>query len=88
MLRTLAYLIFGILLIGILRSVIGALARLWMNATVGPQRPAGNRVKAPAPQTLSQDPVCGTFVATSTEFRKLKDGETHYFCSAACRDKF
>lgn len=88
MLRALAYLIFGILLIGILRSVIGAFARLFMDATVSPPRPRGGPAQAPPPQTLVQDPVCGTFVASSTEFRKTKDGETHYFCSAACRDKF
>ena len=37
---------------------------------------------------LVKDPVCGTFVAASTEFQKVKDGKTYYFCSAACRDKF
>jgi hypothetical protein len=86
--RALVYLIFGILLIGILRFVIGAFARLFTNTTVGPQRPPAGPPRAPAPQTLIKDPVCGTFVASSTEFRKIKDGETHYFCSAACRDKY
>jgi YHS domain-containing protein len=86
--RALAYLIFGILLLGILRSVIGMFAQLFTSATVGSQkRPAGPRSATEA-QALKKDPVCGTFVAASTELQKAKDGQTYYFCSAACRDKF
>jgi YHS domain-containing protein len=84
--RALAYLIFGILLLGILRTVLGFFGQLFTNATVGPERPAS---RAPAsPQTLKKDPVCGTFVPPSQELQKVKDGQTYYFCSAACRDKF
>jgi YHS domain-containing protein len=37
---------------------------------------------------LKRDPVCGTFVATSTAFKKTVRGETIHFCSADCRDKY
>jgi YHS domain-containing protein len=37
---------------------------------------------------LKKDPVCGTFIAPSTAVRKMLGGETYYFCSAQCRDKF
>ena len=88
MLRALAYLIFGILLITILRSVLGMFGQLFSTFTMGPEkRPADPRSGPPA-QTLQKDPVCGTFVSASTEWRKAKDGKTYYFCSAECRDKF
>jgi YHS domain-containing protein len=37
---------------------------------------------------LKQDPVCGTFVSTTSSIQKTVNGELVYFCSAACRDKF
>ena len=37
---------------------------------------------------LKQDPVCGTFVSTTSSIRKTVNGELVYFCSPACRDKF
>ena len=37
---------------------------------------------------LHKDPVCGTFVAESTEFKSVKGGRTFYFCSGECREEF
>ena len=93
MIRTLLYLIFAVLTISFLRGVIGFLARLVSNATVNPRSRAGNGPGTPRPEALKtealkKDPVCGTFVAPSTSVRKEKNGQTYYFCSAACRDKF
>jgi YHS domain-containing protein len=36
---------------------------------------------------LKKDPVCGTFISTATAFEILA-GQTYYFCSTECRDKF
>jgi hypothetical protein len=88
--RALFYLIFAILLISVLRGVIGFIASLFTNATVGPERrdsaqKPNDVVKAEA---LKKDPVCGTFVAPSSALRKDRDGQTYFFCSPACRDKF
>ncbi|MEI9813288.1 MAG: YHS domain-containing protein [Acidobacteriota bacterium] len=92
MFAALRYLILAILLISLLRHVIGFLARLFLNTTVGPQRPAGQaapHAPAPAhPEALKRDPVCGTFVAPSTAVQKQKGGQMYYFCSPECRDKF
>ena len=90
MFRALFYLILAIIAISVLRGVIGFLASLFTNATVGPERREGTPrskdvIKAEA---LKKDPVCGTFVAPSTALRKERDGQTYYFCSPACRDKF
>ena len=47
--------------------------------------------KAPTAGTigeLKKDPVCGTFISTETAFQKAVGGETYYFCSKECRDKY
>ena len=47
--------------------------------------------RAPEPKVigeLKQDPVCGTYISTETEFKKKVKGEAVYFCSAICRDKY
>jgi YHS domain-containing protein len=35
-----------------------------------------------------RDPVCGTFVAPTESFALRSGGETHYFCSVDCRERF
>jgi len=37
---------------------------------------------------LHKDPVCGTFVPGSSKWTRSVDGQTVYFCSADCRDRF
>ena len=37
---------------------------------------------------LRKDPVCGTFVPTTTAFTKPFEGGTVYFCSKDCRDRY
>jgi YHS domain-containing protein len=37
---------------------------------------------------LKKDPVCGTYVAASTGITHHTHGETVYFCSKECRDKY
>ena len=72
-------LIFLILLRFLLRLVFGtAFARRAPQPRHVPERLGGELVR---------DPVCGTFVAVSTPFKKTIGGETLHFCSAACRDK-
>jgi hypothetical protein len=86
--RALFYLVLAILLISVLRGVVGFIASMFTNATVGPQRRDGAPKESIKPEALKKDPVCGTFVAPSTAVRKEKDGQTYFFCSTACRDKF
>jgi uncharacterized protein len=47
---------------------------------------------APAPVVvggeLKKDPVCGTYVSTSLAVTRTVKGETVYFCSNECRNKF
>lgn len=86
--RAFFYLILTIVAISVLRGVIGFVARLFMNAAVGPERRAGApRNESLKPESLKKDPVCGTFVAPSTALTKEKDGQIYFFCSKECRDK-
>ena len=85
MLRALLYLLTVVILITVVMSVLGILGRAFTSSDTVPQPRAPGHT---APQSLKKDPVCGTFVAASTEFQKSKGGETYYFCSSECRDKF
>ncbi|MGO4880762.1 MAG: hypothetical protein ACLP59_08075 [Bryobacteraceae bacterium] len=66
----------------ILRSLFGG-----VNA-----RPSAKPVRRPptvsAGGELKKDPVCGTYVSTDTSVTKRINGQTLYFCSPACRDKY
>jgi len=88
--RVLLYLIVGVIILSLLRSVLEFVGKAFTSATQpgngDPRRPAGQ--SAGQPQTLKKDPVCGTFVSAATAMQKSKGGETYYFCSAECRDKF
>jgi YHS domain-containing protein len=48
-------------------------------ATRPPVRPGG---------VLHKDPVCGTYVSADTGIAQTIDGQTVYFCSPECRDRF
>ena len=37
---------------------------------------------------LARDPVCGTYVAAVSGLSVSAKGQTHYFCSKECRDKY
>lgn len=38
--------------------------------------------------TEAIDPICGMTVDTSTALQAVRNGETAYFCSEQCRQKF
>jgi YHS domain-containing protein len=41
-----------------------------------------------SPMRLARDPVCGTWVAPGESLALRVGGQTHYFCSAECRESF
>jgi YHS domain-containing protein len=93
MLRAIAYLLITVFLISFLRMVIGIIGK-GFSEMVGPSPPPESKPGAAGAASiktggeLKKDPVCGTYVSTATSYQKKVGGETHYFCSAACRDKF
>ncbi len=75
------------------RAAIGALGRMFTGSMQSPppqgrpQTKASDAVLQSAGE-LRKDPVCGTFVPVATSLKLVVNGETLYFCSAACRDRF
>jgi len=39
-------------------------------------------------QTVTKDPICGMTVDPATAIHAQRDGETFYFCSEPCQQKF
>jgi YHS domain-containing protein len=99
MLRAAVELIVTLVVMYLVRSVLSILGKAFTSSTqtnqtasnprpasgpAGPMRPPG----AFQASELKKDPVCGTFVSTATTFQKDAGGQTYFFCSADCRDKF
>lgn len=76
-----------VFLITLLRSVIGFLMRAFANAVQGSVK-APPKPEVPLTGELKKDPVCGTYIAAATSLHETVRGQTFYFCSPACRDKF
>ena len=86
--KTILFLMGAVIVISMLRSVIGALGKLFGDF-VSPAPPGGvRRPSVPSGGELKKDPVCGTFISTSTAIQKKVGSEVYYFCSTACRDQF
>ena len=89
MFRLIGSLLIIVFLITIVRSVIGFVLRAFFNAGLNVQRPAPRSADpVPLADELKKDPVCGTYTAAATSIQKTISGQTYYFCSAQCRDKF
>jgi YHS domain-containing protein len=90
MLRAVAYLIASVLVISVVRSIIGIVVKGFSDLfhPTTPPQPGPRAPAAPAGGELKKDPVCGTFISTATAIQKRAGGETYYFCSNECRDKF
>jgi len=89
--RLIFYVVVGVVILTLLRSVLEAVGKAFSGATSSPPSsgdPHGQAQQSQKPQSLKKDPVCGTFVSVATAMQKTKGGETYYFCSAECRDKF
>lgn len=73
----------------IARSVISGIVNIFRNtetATAPPVRKQPGEI--PSAGELRKDPVCETYISVPSPWAKLVKGETVYFCSKECRDKF
>ena len=87
--RLILYVVVGVIILTLLRSVLEAVGKAFSSPASPPAgTPSEGAPRGQAPQSLKKDPVCGTFVSTATAMQKNKGGETYYFCSAECRNKF
>jgi len=89
MFRLFFRLIVLLIIFAIIRYIVTSVARFFSQASNPPaQRPPAQAPPGADGGELKQDPVCGTFVLTTTSVKKTVNGELVHFCSAACRDKF
>ena len=80
MLRLLALAVLAVLIYLVIRAAVaGFLAGLR-----GSGRAAGRALR----DELVKDPVCETYVPRRTAIARSVGPVTHYFCSAACAEKF
>jgi YHS domain-containing protein len=72
------------------RSVIMSIARFFRGMSETAATP--NAPRAPgelrSAGELRKDPACETYISTPSPWAKLIKGETVYFCSKECRDRF
>jgi YHS domain-containing protein len=92
MLRGLIYALLSILLITFIRGVVGILTKgvsdLFKEEQGGDSAGGGPSRPKEVSGELLKDPVCGTYVASTSTYRKTVAGKTHVFCSEKCRDQF
>lgn len=55
-------------------------------SAAGPERRARGRRGGATP--MVRDRMCNTFLPEDRALRLTRDGQTHYFCSDACRERF
>ena len=85
MFRVIFYLLVTVILISIVRGVIGVVMKGLTELSAPRQRAAG---EVPLSGELKKDPVCGTYTAAGSSVKQTIRGETVYFCSPQCRDKY
>ena len=72
------------------RSVITGVARFFRNVSDGAATHPAPRAPGELQSAgeLRKDPVCETYISIPSPWAKLVKGDTVYFCSKECRDKF
>ena len=88
MFRAFIYLLAAILIITVLRSVIGIIARGASELLSGDDDSARQPRSASSAGELKRDPVCGTYVAEAASIKRSAGGQVYHFCSPECRDRF
>jgi YHS domain-containing protein len=72
------------------RSVVAGVVRAFKDtsqaATTPPAPSAPGELRSAG--ELRKDPVCETYISVPSPWAKLVKGETVYFCSKECRDRF
>lgn len=56
------------------------------NLGAGPSSPSSR--KGSQGEEMVKDPQCGTYIPCSQALEKTIGGQTYYFCSPVCREKF
>lgn len=56
--------------------------------SMGLSRESPSSGKIAEPDTLIQDPVCGTFIPRKEALKMVKEGKEYFFCSEGCLKRF
>lgn len=90
MIRFLVFFLLAMLLLPLIRAVLATVTKGFRDLTQPGSPSAGPKRRPPAQAggELKRDPVCGTFIDAASSLKKTVGGETFYFCSTECRDKF
>ena len=91
MFRVIFWLLGLVVAISVLRGVIGIIFKgLGDFINPAPSTPDTRRAENGVPLSgeLKKDPACGTYIAAATSIHEKVGGETVYFCSKECRDKY
>ena len=89
--RFLATLIEWLIIFLVARSVITGVSRFFrgMSAATSTSPPVARPPEELASAgELRKDPVCETYISVPSPWAKLVKGETVYFCSRECKDRF
>src|SRR5579884_1259655 len=93
MFRAVLYLLIVIFLISIVRAFVGIIMKGLSDMTGSSRQQStpnrsGEPARVPLSGELKKDPVCGTYTSMATSVKQVVGGQTFYFCSAQCRDKY
>lgn len=92
MFRVIFYLLIAVFLISIVRAVVGVILKGFAGLFSPPRQQTAQRhdqqESMPLSGELKKDPVCGTYTAAASSIKQTVRGETFYFCSPQCRDKY
>lgn len=76
------------LLLGMLLGYVAYRAYRRIKGRVTQERQPPTSQRIPEPDTLIQDPVCGTFIPRKEALRMVKEGKEYFFCSEGCLKRF
>jgi YHS domain-containing protein len=91
MFRVIFWLLGLVVIISLLRGVIGIILKglgELLNPRANQQGVQRQQNQVPLSGELKKDPACGTYIAAATSIHENVGGETFYFCSKQCRDKY
>jgi YHS domain-containing protein len=87
MFRVIFWLLGLVVVISLLRGIIGIVLR-GVAEVLNPRPAPRQETKVPLSGELKKDPACGTYISAATSIHENVGGETFYFCSKQCRDKY
>jgi len=84
--RSLLYIFFLLVLAWAIRALLfGSRRRVPPSSSA---KPGTRGHRTTGGEEMVRDPQCGVYMPRSSAMVKKIDGETHYFCSQECSDKF